>query len=283
MKIPPSNADIVVISILPKLELRSILSEFEKRWPKAEISRMAGSTTLFRVKNSKGFEIKIAVRAIHDAGNLSSAIETTNMLSRFFPRFAFLCGIAGNLNHDKRQLGDVVVSSSYTYKAFTRMSANKKLEATYPNGPTISRQFRERAASFFADNEVDLLGPEQKKLLGKAVLKKPNVVESGKIFCWDLVLDCNETRQELITQDREFRAVEMEIYGFLKSIEAFGDLHEHPVHGLAFRGLSDPASGKQSSDASDVDWRKLAALNAARSLAHFIDDLSEEDCVDTRF
>lgn len=88
---------------------------------------------LDEVATQSGWRPRIAIRAIHDAGNLASAIEKTNLLHRFHPRFAFLCGIAGNVNHEKRHLGDVVVSSSYAYRLATRMSEGKRIEWAMPS------------------------------------------------------------------------------------------------------------------------------------------------------
>lgn len=283
MNFVESNADIIVVSIIPKLELQAIIKEFSKKWPTAEIKQLPGSTTLFKVTTKKAWVVRIAVRAIYEAGNLNSAIETTNLLARFFPRFAFLCGIAGNLNHDKRKLGDVVVSGSYAYKQYTRMSSGRKLEATMPNGPAISRQMLDKANSHFGSSSIDFSGDDVAGIIDGSSSSAPVEVEVGKIFCWDMVLDCDDTRIELIGSDREYRAVEMELYGFLKSMQAFGDLHNHPIDGLAFRGLSDPASGKGASDGGKKNWRAYSARNAARALADFIDGLAETDAADTRF
>ncbi|GJE26424.1 phosphorylase family protein [Methylobacterium organophilum] len=278
-----SSADIVVITIIPKLERQAILKEFSSKWPAANKRDLPGSTTLLEINTSKNWRPRIAVRAIYEAGNLACAIETTNMLSRFNPRFAFLCGIAGNMNHDKRQLGDVVVSGSYAYKSFTRMSSGKKLESTMPNGPVISRKMFDRASDYFASNFIDFSGSDVRQFLGDCSLPRESESEVGKIFCWDLVLDCDETRRELVASDREYRAVEMEMYGFLRALQAFSDLRRHPIDGLVFRGLSDPASGKSNSDHGKTNWRGYAARNAARCLASFINDLSEDDCMDLNF
>lgn len=280
---PPQTADIVVISILPKLELQAILAEFERQWPSERFQPSQGSTNLIEVATQSGWRPKIAIRAIHDAGNLASAIETTNLLHRFHPRFAFLCGIAGNVNHEKRHLGDVVVSSSYAYRLATRMSEGKRIEWAMPSGPAISRRMHDRAGTFFASNDIDFSGADLKTFFGKAKIHQPAAVEVGKIFCWDMVLDCDETRRELLEIDREYRAVEMEMAGFLKAIAAFSNLKQMPVDGLVFRGLSDPASKKAVTDVSTVKWRPYAARNAARALVQFIHSMSEDDCEDSAF
>lgn len=276
-------ADIAVLTIIPKIELKAILHEVEQKWPTAIKKVAAGSTYLYSVKTSRDWDIKIAIRAIYEAGNLNSALETTSMLSRFRPKFSFLCGIAGNLNHAKCNLGDVIVSGSYAFKAMTRMSEGEEIEYTMPRIPNVSPKMQDLAQRVFFDNEVVFDDKDAQRYLNGHKLDDPTHLEIGKIFCWDLVLDCDSYRRQLIREDREYRAVEMEAAGFFRAIESFEKLYRCPVNGLIFRGLSDDASGKAKSDKSNVQWRGYAARNAARAMVTFIDSLAPEDCRDTSF
>lgn len=266
------------MTILPKIERVEIIKEIKRQWPDTREQAMKEYTSRFEIINANNLPLSIAVKAIYHAGNLECALETTTMLSRFRPALAFLCGIAGNINHDKRKLADVVVSGSYAFKQFTRMSEGKHLESTLPTVPPISRSMQNLAQRIFAENTVDFTGDDIKDYTNghPTQLALPKM-EIGKIFCWDLVLDCNATRLELVQEDREYRAVEMELAGFLKAIETYRNFSKRPLDGLAFRGLSDPASGKTTADASDINFRAYAARNAARVMTTFIDKLTEHD------
>lgn len=275
--------DIVVLSIIPKLELRAILREMDRQWPMATKQVAAGTTYLYSFKNHQEWDMRVAVKAIYEAGNLSSALETTSMLSRFKPKFALLCGIAGNINHNKRNLGDVIVSGSYAFKLPTRMSEGEEIEYTMPRIPNVTPKMQNLAQRIFFENDVLFEDKDSERYLNGHILDDSTHLEIGKIFCWDLVLDCDSFRRSLLKEDREYRAVEMEAAGFFRAIESFNGLSGHDVEGLVFRGLSDPASGKADSDQSNVNWRGYAARNAARAMVTFMDNLSPDDCKDVSF
>lgn len=281
------QADIVILTMLRKVELSAIENVFKQKWPDAAYETLPGSTLFFRASTNNDWNPTIALRCINGAGNLNAAAETTNMLSRFRPRFAFLCGIAGNLNHDKADLGDVIFGDGVTFRQYTRISEGRDLSSTEPTVDGFSQHMRDVLHRIVGDLRTDLNGPVAQAVSGSNAAHQ-NKIRTGKIFCWDMVLDCNETRLEIAKQDRELRAVEMEAAGFFKAIDSFKRLlrtpeTDFPIDGMIVRGLSDPACGKVLSDSDNVNWRALAARNSALALADFIFEMQEHDCLASGF
>lgn len=237
---------------------------FTQYWPNHVHLNLRG-IDYFRVVNSHGWPLSIAVRATRLKGNLCAAIETSNLLERFKPSFAFLCGIAGNLNHSKHSLGDVVISDRYRYQWYSRMTEGKKLKKS-----SEERQVRSSRMQDIVNREFFAV-----KRANPFRGKNP---EFGKIFCWDMVLDCDESRQEIIEFDNDLVAVEMESAGFISAVESFNQQRQFNVGPLVFRGLSDPATGKRESDLAPKGYREMAAHNTAEALAYFIDNLKKDDC-----
>ncbi|WP_170421937.1 5'-methylthioadenosine/S-adenosylhomocysteine nucleosidase family protein [Ruegeria arenilitoris] len=276
------RSEIVIVTMLRKVEFSAINDVFKAKWPRASFEELPGSTLFFRANCSSGWSPRVAIRCINGAGNLNAAVETTNMLSRFSPRFAFLCGIAGNIDHQKCRLGDVVVGDGFTFRQYTRVSEGKKLESTDPPVNGFSQHMRDVSHRIVSEIQPELNGHAAETVAGGSIPHE-NKCMLGKIFCWDMVLDCNETRAEIHDQDKKLKAVEMEAAGFYQAIDAFKRLRrtkdrDYPLDGVIFRGLSDPASGKKQSDGGSTNWRGLSARNAAVVLADFIDAMHEGDC-----
>lgn len=263
-EIDTSDVDVVILTILPQLELRVLLEECRSHWRNAKSLHFQG-LDFFKLENQKGFPLTIAVKTTRRKGNLSAAIEISTLLERFKPSFAFLCGIAGNINPLKNSLGDVIISDSCNYQRYTRMSEGRKLEKSVDHASVVSdRMFNIFNREFNRSSSFELPGDAK--------------FEFGKLFCWDMVLDCEISRAEIVAEDRDVRAVEMESAGFISAVEAYNQSRRVSVGSLVFRGLSDPASSKAGSDADPRNFREIAARNASKALLHLLNQLEKDDC-----
>lgn len=244
---------IIVITVLPRVELDHILQVFKDKYPGAgETPNGDPNTKIIDIVNSRGLPLRIAACATGQSGNLSCAVETIHNVLRFPARFAFLCGIAGNMRPDRRNLGDVIVPNRIEYRRYNRVSKGESLEST-SDTRWVDEYLFERFDEFMKSHQLELArNNPYAYAAGQQMPKKapPPVVEyeGCKDLCWDMVLDCEKTRGKICDIDNMIRAVEMEAEGFLSSLKLLSRKLGYGISGMIFRGLSDPASDKQSVD-----------------------------------
>lgn len=283
---PVSTAQILVITVIPGVELDSVLAVFKDKYRGGAIINNTGDNAhTIELTNSHGLPLRIAACATEQSGNLSSALETTRNLLRFYPRLAFLCGIAGNMRPDRCELGDVIIPAKIEYRRYNRVSKGERLESTSDTRP-IEDAVRKRFTDFITTHPLDLslnnpyAFAAATALAGRGRPRPPLIEHKGdcKALCWDMVLDCETTRSRLCNGDNMLRAVEMESEGFFSSLQLVSEKVGYKISGMVFRGLSDLASGKLASDNEiTVKWRNYAAWNASRVMVEFINDLREDD------
>jgi nucleoside phosphorylase len=234
----------------------------------------------FKWRNALGLDLRLVVACCDGQSNLEAAITTLVVLPRHEPRFAFLCGIAGGMAIDKYRLGDVVVAADVIYRRFSKIKADGSFRPESDNVPA-SHGGRALATRFFARH------PNARKIQSPHNDGELFAVHAEKVLSWDLVLDHAPTKETLLTYiDGQFAVVETEGAGFLKAVASHARNNlERLLRGgqiggtdaLVVRGISDPAADKAQTDAGVMNWRRIAARNAAQTVLLLLDMLSDHD------
>jgi nucleoside phosphorylase len=248
---------------------------------------------IYEIKISQKKSVLMAVVCLGAASNLDSAVNTLSLLYRYAPRYVYLFGIAGGLQPAKYKLGSVVIGSDVLSQKISKISYSEKYEMEADKaeitdyGQILIREFMTEVV--MDSHRTYSSGSEQRRF---------NVYHE-KIFSWDLVLNCSVKRGKIIGEiDRQLAIVEMEAIGFYSAIEKYkkylfllspSDEHfDVDVDGMVVRGISDYAANKTETDTGvnpetgTLNWRLIAAENAAQTLVEFIRMLSMEDFGQTK-
>ena len=277
----PEQADIVIICMIPVVELRALREELSRiSAEKVGYVHTDQKEERYTVSHKNKRKTNIVVTCIGAASNLDSAIITLSMLYRYSPRYIFLYGIAGGMQVKKYDRGGVVIGSDIVFRKISKVVDEERYQFEMPPVETTARG-QIMAREFMAN--IIRGKPQIRPGRGKSPFK----VCHEKIFCWDLVLDSEKVRDQLVeTVDRQLSVVEMEAAGFFKAIHHYRKYFiEKPfmitkngsVDGLVIRGISDYAAKKLDSDAEKMPWRDIAADNAAYILMQIIGSITEED------
>lgn len=275
-----ASVDFLIISIIPNLELKSILTQFELQFSeRGNFTKRELSKGLYYLKfeNSAGTEFDCIVAATYEAGNVTSAIETASLLNRFHPGFAILCGIGGNVFPDRTKKGDVIIAKQVDYERISRVSENLVYGFSPLSIPQPTGKIWKDAIDFFDANKPSFSHENNDFESALLINQRSPKVDFGNIYCSHMVVDCSHYREKIQKRDREMRTVEMEAGGFLLAVEKYAEQNDTCILTMVIRGISDECAAKKQDDASkDVNWRRYAANNCSRSLALYLDSLDEK-------
>ena len=274
----------VVLTVIDDLELPTLLRQFDARCNTRRPKSVRG-TYHYVLPRVNGKQLEVKVRCIGQAGNQFSGMETIDMLHRFEPRFIFLYGIAGALPRGDVSLGDVVVARQVDTLCFDKVTDTAD-EPKFHQKEVIV-QVTHGIQDYIRDFLIDYNLPSRKDREYERAIKlntRLPRVHHGVLFSWDLVLSSSIYCKELLARNRHRIAVEMELAGFYGAIGYFQQQCERynkrdaRVDGLVVRGLSDYANNKEKSDAdSSVDWRSIAAENAAVVLLDVMQGIEDQN------
>lgn len=289
--------DVLIITALD-LENKAVVEHLKRLNAKLDekgSQRRKGTTRWVLPKSESRGHLDLRLRCLRYAGNGYAGIDLLNLiLSVQRPRLVVFCGIAGSLDVNNAQLGNVIVSRSVHWRGFDKiegdelaMEMRKKNLTDYRTNPEIltlleeyiekgtpSAEVRyktdgdfskkaeqwliEKKASFGSD--LDQFDP-----LDYVKTTKP-IARIGKLMSWDFVLNKRDLRDKVKLDDRDYYAVEMESGGLAHAIEKATAPTESPkIDFFSVRGISDLSCNK-----SDDFFRDLAADHAAAFTVGFL-------------
>jgi adenosylhomocysteine nucleosidase len=184
-------------------------------------------------------------------GKVNAALVTTLLADRFACRTIVFSGVAGGLD-PRLAIGDIVIAD-FVIQHDAGLLENERVQ-TYQPGyvPVINPTDR---LGYRAD--ADLLNRVKQRL---ADLSLPGQVSYGTILSGDQYLNCETTRQRLLTEF-EGQAIEMEGGAVAQVCEAF------TIPWLVIRALSDLAGGNALFDfTAFVDQAAESSANILRRL-----------------
>ncbi|MDX2289294.1 MAG: hypothetical protein NW217_10805 [Hyphomicrobiaceae bacterium] len=263
-----------IIGVTTDYEAPAIRAELQKLINDGPAIRPDG-TEIYEVsgtRNGAAGSYKIALRILGQDGNLHCAMETTNFLARYNPVFVFLVGIAGGMNPARANIGDVIASSGISHQEFYRIDTgynvgrrNRDLKVT----PTVQTEFGTFRGTFSFDTPTSTNASNAKP--------GPKLIH-GRYYNVGAILECEQTRDKLLENDRDLVAVEMESGGFMKAVEyhqKFDRRPKHFVEAMVIKGISDFACHSLHEDPFlKVQAKKQAALNAAFVMRSFVEFLA---------
>jgi nucleoside phosphorylase len=203
-------------------------------------------------------------------GEALASVVTTHGLKQWKPSRVVLLGIAGSLEPEQLQLGDVVVSDEiYGYEVsdaevgqfnfrptFNQIGAvDFDRVRTFRNDPKAYAKWQQECLK--AGTAIGLQGVTRPPELHIEAIASGNSVVKSRAFGRQL--------QEKISQ--KIKAVEMEARGLFQALY----MDAKRTDGLMVRGISDYADEEKSElEKTTKDaWRTFAAANAARFLRTF--------------
>ena len=281
----PISVDFLIVSIIPSLELKSVVDEFGiyygERYGFRSVKLEAGVQHIsFTGKDGEKYDAVVA--AIYEAGNVSSAVETASLLHRFNPGFVILCGIGGNVFPDRLMKGDVVIAKHVKYERISRVSQGLDYQFTSPPIVQPDDATWKDIENYLSSTKIDFMKDSTEAVNAVASNQRAPKIDFGQIYCSHMVVDCSDYREKIQKMDREMRAVEMEAGGFLQSTSKYSQQRDIRVPTVIVRGISDDCANKRAEDEGNtgaslpVDWRQYAARNSSRFLTHYLDNIGDD-------
>ncbi len=268
---------IAIFCMIPDPERKALVEALQANGAQPRPARGSFDGWLLTID---GQEVEVVLRRMRGQGNTEAAIATLGGLFQQAPRFIILCGIAGGMQIRKVRLGDVVIASDVAYRGFNKITGDDlTAQGLHLRPVTLETGARPGAGAL-----VDRFFEAGLKNLAYAKPPISCVVHHERILSWDLVLDHEPTKQNLLREvDGNLVAVEMEAGGFLKAV-AYYQHHLASAGGkvdaLIVRGISDAAANKEQSDRDTTDWRWTAARNAAEVVLRLIKMIRQSDLLD---
>jgi nucleoside phosphorylase len=196
---------------------------------------------------------EIVVTRFLEPGNVNSAVETTELLTRWQPQHVLMVGIAGGFPHKGVRKGDVLVANYvYYYEPGKVKPAGEKRRARQLS---CDRILWAKAMNYEATewkSEIGILLPKG----GESYVPRALF---GPIGCGELVIADQGRQKELIADCPQMLGVAMEAAGVAVAV-ANGD-----VGFLEIQGVSDTAD-----DTKDDGWHEYAANSAGAFAAGFL-------------
>lgn len=199
-----------------------------------------------------------------------TASFVSKALASWEPRRIILLGIAGNLNKNAVQLGDVVVSDAvHGYEvADAEKSVSYRTDLNHTSTLLIDRvrAFQEDGAAYGKwQHSCSADARKRGLVLARAPRLHIGPVASGNTVV-KRVWFANALKK-LLTPD--LLAVEMEAHGMYAALRQ----HDGGIDPFMIRGISDNADSQKSSleAKSKQEWRTFATTNAARLFAMLLD------------
>lgn len=243
--------DFAIITALP-IERKAVCKVFglsdSERVRKG--SRVYWRGRLF-LKDGSFYELVVAQSS--DMANIDMALLTSDTLRDWNPGSALLVGIAASV-HEKAKLGDLVVGKAIYYYERGKQTANGLEperhvlvpDSTLWNNVTTLPEWKPKLNISRPDGSTDI----------------PQIHEAV-IACGEKVIAEAAIRDEIASNDRKIRALEMEGFGFSRAIwQSF-----ERVRSLVFRGICDFAN-----ESKGDEWHEYAAEVAAGFARHFLLD-----------
>jgi len=215
-------------------------------------------------------------------GTNDAAIAARRIVERFEVETLFIVGIAGGIESNGVNVGDIVIANSiwfYEYGKIKDGFSPRHDMHFRPDGPLLT------AASAYSRSR-EFLGLDASRLPGRPAssISRPEVV-IGPVASGDKVIDklTDSFAQRIIQADSRTVAVEMEAGGAANAVKSLQE-EGRTVRLLMVRGISDTPSESQSlsqhethaADSDDAkvkqrdDWKECAARTAALFAIEFI-------------
>lgn len=221
-------------------------------------------TEYFRKRNeAKTNDYSWVLTQCGDQTNIPMHKVTSDFLEDFRPNCLLLVGIAGGVRgRDDVQLGDVVVADYIDYYEYRKIVDGRESmrRVAYEHPSYHLRQRIARPLSKVGSWYTSITASRPVKGLSKAVV--------GNIAVGEKLLgdDKNETQKQILNELDRAIAVDMESYGFARSIfESRISVHYNPQC-LVIRGISDLVH-ESGNNKTRKRWRNYAA-NAAACFAY---------------
>ncbi|MEM7165128.1 MAG: hypothetical protein AAF581_06660 [Planctomycetota bacterium] len=137
-QVDPTRADFAIVTALP-LELAAILKHFPTLH---KVTVGSDSPTYYQavvVAADSTTKYRVVAALLPCMGNVQAAATTANVISTWNPRFIVMCGIAGGLQADSQQLGDLVVATDVIYCELGKLTevGLERRPVSYPADPRL--------------------------------------------------------------------------------------------------------------------------------------------------
>ena len=213
--------------------------------------------------DSAGASYNVVLTLARGAGTTNGALATYKTIERWKPRYVFLVGIAGGLDRDSLEKGDIVLSDviyGYEYGKL-REQFEPRHDFTYRCDTSLTTGARAFAINEDWADKINETRPDGIKRIPKLLF--------GPIASGDKVVDNldQEFFAAVIKNWSKLLAVEMEGAGAAEAIE-LATSGGNRVNFLMIRGISDmpPSGAEVKADAQTIErdnWKKYAAEVAA--------------------
>lgn len=234
------NVDLVVISALQeefvhfenlmKVVKTETLGPYEVRM--GTLSKTNNETEHMAIKVAGGFQI--------DMGMVDCSILATAMIIRFRPRYIALIGVCGGRQTEGVEIGDLIVpKKAFAYQRGKISSKGFEYELVSAQiEPDLHRYFENEAAKAIFPPQV--VGNWNRQL-GNRSQRIPKVyfetMASG-----ELVINSPGKIEEIAHQDRKTVGLDMESYGFLRSVQLLKSIYK--TDGIVIKGVMDLTENK---------------------------------------
>ncbi len=191
---------------------------------------------------------QIVVSMLHSMGNVEAALATNDLIRLWSPRNMLVVGIAGGLDRDEQNFGDIVVGESMWYYEPAKIA-----DAQVKPGPRVipsDVKLIDRARNY-RDISWLLRIPD---IAARRIPGRLPQLHFGPMASGEKVIASGDFVRELRKFHRKLAAVEMEGAG---AASAALSAAKHTGF-LAIRGISDFADAQKNDD-----WHDYAASTAA--------------------
>ncbi len=229
---------------IPELEQVTSTNEDMRSYYKATLSAVGGSC------------YRIVVTLLPTMGNLDAAHATADLINRWNPRYILVTGLAGGLNRQSQNFGDIVASEAIVY---------------YEPGKVQDGTIEPRNRQFLADRRLldglqNLRDTNWKYSLPERPDGKPSSIEIprihiGPIASGEKVIASDEEVSRLLSSQRNLIGIEMESAGVASA--AFSALKK--IGFITIRSICDFADNQKNDN-----WHSYAAHAAAACLRAFL-------------
>ncbi len=203
---------------------------------------------------AKGGHYRVVLTLLHSMGNLEAANATSDLISKWNPRYIMINGIAAGISRMQQQFGDILVSNSIMYYEGGKLSADKI--------DTRSRTFEADPALLDAMLNFDSYWKQNHPIIPIEQRTSLPHIHIGPIACGEKVIASAEEVERLCGINRKLVGIEMESAGVASA--SFSTVKK--IGFLTIRSICDFADkGK------DDNWQEYAAYAAAAFLRTFVE------------
>ncbi|MER8817198.1 hypothetical protein NKJ36_25035 [Mesorhizobium sp. M0142] len=205
-----------------------------------------------------------------DRSNTPCAELVFDLAERFRPEYIILSGIAGGIERDGVELGDVIVADhveGYEIMKFEKgRSMIRRMAIDHP-----SKYLRETIAARVSRSEH-----WKKRIAASRPTKGEPKVIVGNLIAGDKILGDgdNEYQQKILHEYDKAIAVDMESQGLARGVYTARGARFYNLNYLVVRGISDLVNGQENNE-DRKKWREYAAAVAAAFSISAVDELVE--------